>query len=358
MPNLRFLATCLILFSSTTLLACAMPFEECDSDNHDGMILAKYDHNGDFCINVLDLDMMGYYYVPDGIVSTFSEEAWRYDLDGDGVFTMDDIADQVAHTTDNAYELPVGHESENLVLTFGDANGSLKVTFVATPANAIPAHANRLISDLSIVKRNYLREVNGEHKWTSGDFDFDGFVSVQDFNLVIQNITNEYECPVIAGPLVDDEVGTVLSGYNGNGPTFLIGDMDIDGNIDSDDLDLLCQHVATRGYELRGDLDLDQGVDEFDSYLMRLQLGLFVVQHPVTQENGVREILPGDANVDGFVNALDQMILIDHLLMDDATWSEGDFDCNGAVDLADVALLLEYMSQDSFSTPADFSPSY
>ena len=75
MPNLRFLATCLILFSSTTLLACAMPFEECDSDNHDGMILAKYDHNGDFCINVLDLDMMGYYYVPDGIVSTFSEEA-------------------------------------------------------------------------------------------------------------------------------------------------------------------------------------------------------------------------------------------------------------------------------------------
>ena len=184
MPKLKIFATCFTLIYSTTLIAWSMAQEGCDEENHTGPTLAKYDHNGDNCINVLDLDIMGYYYVPNGIVSTFPQEAWRFDLDGDGIFTRDDIADQVANTKDNAYELPEDADGsdgsdgfENLVFTFGDANGSLKVSFVATPTNVIPDGAYGLISDVDLVKRNYQREINREHKWTSGDFDFDGFVS-------------------------------------------------------------------------------------------------------------------------------------------------------------------------------------
>ena len=93
--------------------------------------------------------------------------------------------------------------------------------------------------------------------------------------------------------------------------------------------------------------------------------------------------MPGDANVDGFVDEVDEMILMNNLMaigagnllpsnalggnglgvgngLGNATakWSEGDFDCSGTVDISDLMLLMQYMSQDCFSTTPDTPPSF
>ncbi|MFA5864936.1 MAG: trypsin-like serine protease [Phycisphaerae bacterium] len=55
--------------------------------------------------------------------------------------------------------------------------------------------------------------------------------------------------------------------------------------------------------------------------------------------------LPGDTNLDGVVNDADLNTLMEHWGKTDATWPQGDFNCDRAVDALDLNILLNNLTQ-------------
>jgi hypothetical protein len=104
------------------------------------------------------------------------------------------------------------------------------------------------------------------------------------------------------------------------------GDLNIDGVVDSEDIDLLYDAVAANSTDTGFDLNGDNVLTQADvDYLVRTVLGTEY----------------GDANLDGSVDATDATIAGGNLFTT-GNWANGDFDGDGSIDGRDFNMLNRY----------------
>jgi hypothetical protein len=122
----------------------------------------------------------------------------------------------------------------------------------------------------------------------------------------------------------------------------MFGDFNDDLMLDCTDVDALVAEIAGGGMSSEFDLNDDMAVDTEDLDLWLAEAGTFNVGGPY---------LPGDANLDGFVDANDFIIWNINKFTSTAAWCSGDFNADGFVDAMDFLLwnVNKFMSSDSVS---------
>ena len=111
----------------------------------------------------------------------------------------------------------------------------------------------------------------------------------------------------------------------------LLGDVDNDGDVDADDIDLLCANmggdVAT--YDLDGDMDVDE--DDL----------IYMVEHLVELQDGSGRLgtKRGDINLNGLANATDLAIMKPNFGQWPKNWVDGNANCDDIVNATDLAIL-------------------
>jgi hypothetical protein len=116
------------------------------------------------------------------------------------------------------------------------------------------------------------------------------------------------------------------------------GDFNWDGAVDATDIDALGAAIRDPDHALGFDLDGSGTVDHAD---------MDTLIHEILQTNY------GDANLDGFVDALDGIAVQGNLFSPGSGWSSGDFNTDGVVDSLD--LLLWQQNQQLVPRPGDFN---
>ena len=108
-----------------------------------------------------------------------------------------------------------------------------------------------------------------------------------------------------------------------------IGDFDRDGDVDADDIDLLCENIGGPAYDLDGDLDADE--DDF----------VHLVENLVELQDGSGRVgtAMGDFNLDGLVNATDLAIMKAAFGTWPRGWADGNANCDDIIDATDLAIL-------------------
>ncbi|MCA9198656.1 MAG: metallophosphoesterase [Planctomycetales bacterium] len=109
------------------------------------------------------------------------------------------------------------------------------------------------------------------------------------------------------------------------------GDLNLDGQLDSLDIDTICFAVLAEDTNRRFDLNQDGQINRQDH--------LYLVQR-------LLETNPGDANLDGVVNSQDLVQVFTAGEYDDhhdrnSTWSTGDWNCDGDFDSRDLVLVFQ-----------------
>ena len=119
-------------------------------------------------------------------------------------------------------------------------------------------------------------------------------------------------------------------------PSGLLGDFDLDGDVDADDIDFYARNLDRPALGSLAQLDLDDSgtIDRED---LRIH-----VEDLVQTSNGQTGTFFGDANLDGTVDVLnDAFVLVGNLGEDENVgFSDGDFNLDGEVDVLDDAFIL------------------
>ena len=115
---------------------------------------------------------------------------------------------------------------------------------------------------------------------------------------------------------------TLIGNATGNAPPY--GDLNNDGLIDGDDLELIQAAMATGSTDAAFDLDSNGEIDvkDFD-----------------TMVSDIMDVPSGDANLDGRVDVRDFLILSSNFGKQDAVWRDGNFNIDRAVDVQDFLIL-------------------
>ena len=109
------------------------------------------------------------------------------------------------------------------------------------------------------------------------------------------------------------------------------GDFDGDGDVDADDIDILCDNMG--GDPLEYDLDGDNDVDEDDFvYLIENLVEL-------TDGSGRTGTKRGDFNLDGLINATDLAIMKPNFGFSPRKYAQGNANCDDLVNATDLAIL-------------------
>ena len=124
---------------------------------------------------------------------------------------------------------------------------------------------------------------------------------------------------------------------------FVEGDLDADGDVDADDIDIYCEHMGDADYDLDGDGDADEDdLTVFVATLVELQDG-----------SGRLGTAMGDFNLDGLVNATDVAVVKANFGIWPRGWAQGNANCDDIVDGTDLAILADNLG---YSAPAGAIP--
>ena len=126
-----------------------------------------------------------------------------------------------------------------------------------------------------------------------------------------------------------------VSDLAGENSGALLGDFDLDGDVDLADLDEFNSNIGAAATGALADLDFNSNgtVDlaDFETHFATL----------VETSSGQTGTFPGDANLDGIVDVLnDAFALIANLGVSATSWSQGDFNGDGIVDVLGDAFVL------------------
>lgn len=115
----------------------------------------------------------------------------------------------------------------------------------------------------------------------------------------------------------------------------LLGDFDMDGDVDLDDLDQYIGNIGEAADGALAALDFDGdgtvGANDFEQHYTTL----------VETSNGATGTFAGDANLDGMVNVLgDAFVLVGNLGNVATSWGQGDFNGDGTVNVLGDAFVL------------------
>ncbi len=97
----------------------------------------------------------------------------------------------------------------------------------------------------------------------------------------------------------------------------LSGDFNLSGEVDDEDIDMLCRQIHTNIYDEIYDLDNNEAVDSRDMDML------------------VRDVIGteyGDANLDGLIDGDDVATLLTSMFANKSGWGNGDFSCDGVID--------------------------
>ncbi|MHC4986090.1 MAG: PEP-CTERM sorting domain-containing protein [Planctomycetota bacterium] len=111
--------------------------------------------------------------------------------------------------------------------------------------------------------------------------------------------------------------------------TSVPGDFDGDGDVDTNDIDLLCDNLGDAAYDLDGDGDADG--DDF-VYLIENLVEL-------TDGSGRTGTQVGDFNLDGLINATDLAIMNPNFGLSPKLYGEGNANCDDLINATDLAIL-------------------
>lgn len=140
-----------------------------------------------------------------------------------------------------------------------------------------------------------------------------------------------------------DELANVLLLRNNTGMAVLDGDFDADGDLDGGDIDALVAQLASTPGSLVFDLTGDGVLDGAD-LVTWLALG-----GAANLPSG-NPYLPGDSNLDGFVDGTDFGAWNAHKFTNFAAWTGGDFNADGQVDGTDFGIWNSHKFQASDAT--------
>ena len=115
-------------------------------------------------------------------------------------------------------------------------------------------------------------------------------------------------------------------------PVGVPGDFDDDGDVDADDIDILCDNMG--GAPDPYDVDEDGDVDEDDL--------VFLIENLAEWDNGVDTGIgtkQGDFNLDGLVNATDLAIMKGTFGTSGVNYAGGNANCDDLVNATDLAIL-------------------
>ncbi|MEM6332214.1 MAG: PEP-CTERM sorting domain-containing protein [Planctomycetota bacterium] len=118
-------------------------------------------------------------------------------------------------------------------------------------------------------------------------------------------------------------------------PPALLGDLDLDGDVDVDDIDILGSNVGTGTTAAEGDLDNDGDVDTDDLAVLLGELGT----------------VAGDANLDQMVDTSDLAILAANFGTTVASYGLADYNLDTAVNTSDLAILAAAFGFDGTAPP-------
>ena len=107
------------------------------------------------------------------------------------------------------------------------------------------------------------------------------------------------------------------------------GDFDVDGDVDADDVDALCDHMSQPLVDMDGDGDADE--DDLT----------YLVENLVELQDGSGRVgtQRGDFNLNGLVNATDLAIMANTFGTWPRGWADGNANCDDVVDGTDLAIL-------------------
>lgn len=113
---------------------------------------------------------------------------------------------------------------------------------------------------------------------------------------------------------------------------FEIADFDYNGHIDSQDIDALANAIAEGSNNARFDINSDQHID--------LQDHTFLISE-------ILVVFPGDANLDGTVDAVDLAFWKNHNFSMSVGWGQGDFNADRVTDVRDFNLWSQHKFQEN-----------
>ncbi|MHC4986163.1 MAG: PEP-CTERM sorting domain-containing protein, partial [Planctomycetota bacterium] len=122
-------------------------------------------------------------------------------------------------------------------------------------------------------------------------------------------------------------IGAALSWVGDSGG--LPGDFDNDGDVDTNDIDLLCDNLGNSAFDLDGDGDADE--DDF-VYLIENLVEL-------TDGSGRTGTQVGDFNLDGLINATDLAIMNPNFGLGSMLYQNGNANCDDLINATDLAIL-------------------
>ena len=110
------------------------------------------------------------------------------------------------------------------------------------------------------------------------------------------------------------------------------GDFDSDGDVDTDDIDELCENLGDAAYDLDGDGDADE--DDLDFLIEELV--------ELTDGSGRNGTQRGDFNLDGLINATDLATMNANFgTSSGMNYGEGNANCDELINATDLAILAD-----------------